>query len=283
MAETIVRRPPGQRVAALPLVASDTGLPPRGVRRLEGWGAMLGGVVGSRVMTGDPAELDNLLEAALNASGNERFDLLDEIRAHPALASLEVPESAGAAAVLLANSGDPSDLPNVARLSLVAHEGGIEGAGRIHAEASDKIALYTGRPQLYGTVMLEQNGEVVQPPVNPRVTDEERLALGVPTLAELHERMEQATIDLARERASKPGELPDGQRFCRVWTAPQPTELRARMATDGSAWADGDILTLVKETPVPFAVPPTFQLMSWPAGDGLQVLQVQIPRRRRAR
>ena len=228
--------------------------------------------------TGEQAELDDLLEAALNASGNERFDLLDEIRAHPELESLSSPESAGAAAVLLANSGDPSDLPNVARLSLVAHEGGIDGAGRIHAEASDKIALYTGRPQLYGTVMLEQNGEVVQPPVNPRVTDEERQALGVPTLAELHERMERATIDLARERANQPGLLPEGQRFCRVWTEPDPADLRARMATDGSAWADGDILTLVKETPVPFAVPPTFQLMSWPAGDGLQVLQVRVER-----
>ncbi len=227
---------------------------------------------------GSQPELDDLLEAALNAAGNDRFDLLEEIREHPGLESVRAPESAGAAAVLLANSGDPSDLPNVARLSLLAHEGGIDGAGRIHAEASDKIALYTGRPQLYGTVMLEQNGEVVQPPVNPRVTDEERAALGVPSLAELHERMEQATFDLARERAAKPGELPEGQRFCRVWTAPEPSELRARMAVDGSAWADGDILTLVKETPVPFAVPPTFSLMSWPAGDGLQVLQVRVER-----
>ncbi|MEM7095788.1 MAG: alpha/beta hydrolase-fold protein [Actinomycetota bacterium] len=229
-------------------------------------------------MSDVPPDIEDLIEAALRAEGNDRFDLIDELRRHPDLEGLHAPEAAGAAAALFAGSGDPSDLPAVARLSLLAHEAGISGAGRIHAEASDKIALYTGRPQLYGTVMLEQNGEIVQPPVNMSVSDEERVALGVPTLAELQERMAELTRELAVERAGQPGALPDGQPFCRVWTDPAPIDLRERMAVDGSAWADGDVLTLVKETPVPFAATPTFQLPSWDAGDGLQVLQLRIDR-----
>lgn len=228
-------------------------------------------------MDGSVDALADLLEAALRAEGDERFDLIDEIRVHPAIESLDGAE-AGAAAALLAGSGDPADLPNVARLSLIAHEAGIAGTGIIHAEASDKIALYTGRPQLYGTVMLEQNGEIVQPPVDDRVSDADRVALGVPPMAELQERMERLTHQLAVERAGQPGFLPDGQRFCRVWTEPTPDELRARMATDGSAWSDGDVLTLVTESPVPFAATPVFQVASWPAGDGLQVLQLRVER-----
>lgn len=228
-------------------------------------------------MDGSADALADLLEQALRANGDRRFDLIEEVRAHPALESLTDAE-AGAAAALLAGSGDPADLPNVARLSLVAHEAGVAGAGPIHAEASDKIALYTGRPQLYGTVMLEQNGEIVQPPVDHRVSDEDRIALGVPTMAELQDRMERLTHELAVERAGQPGVLPDGQRFCRVWTDPDPAEVRARMATDGSAWCDGDVLTLVSESTIPFAATPVFQLPSWPVGDDLQVLQLRVER-----
>ena len=224
----------------------------------------------------DPSLIE-LLQAALGAEGDERFDLTDQVRDHPGLDALEDAD-AGVAAVLLAGSGDPSDLPSVARLSLVAHEAGVPGAGRIHAEASDKIALYTGRPQLYGTVMLEQNGEIVQPPIDPRVSDDERGTLGVPSLAELQRRMQRLTRELAEERAGQPGVLPDGQRFCRVWTDPDPQELRERMRLEGSAWADGDVLTLVAESPVPVAATPVFTIPSWPVGDDLQVLQVRVER-----
>jgi len=221
--------------------------------------------------------LHALVERASEVGGDERFDLIDEIRAHALVDNL-AGEAAGAAARLLAGSGDPADLPTVARLSLIAHEAGVDGAGIIHAEASDKIALYTGRPQLYGTVMLEQYGEIVQPPVNQQVSDAERAALGVPSMAELHERMAQLTRQLATERAGQPAVLPDGQRWCRVWSDPDPAQLRARMAVDGTAWADGDVLTLVTESPVPVAATPLFQIESWSPGDGLQVLQLRVER-----
>jgi len=207
-----------------------------------------------------------------------RFDLLHEVREHPGLEDLTGDASFDAAR-LLASSGDPSDLPAVARLSLRAHQDGIDGAGLIHAEASDKIALYTGRPQLYGTVMLEHQGDIVQPPVDKRVGDDERAELGVPSLAELQQRMKTLGRRLAVDRADQPGWLPDGQRFCRVWTDPDPSDLRARMAAEGtSAWADGDVITFVAESDVPVTVVPAFPIESWDAGDGLQVLSLRVER-----
>jgi len=198
-------------------------------------------------------DLAGLLDDAERADDAERFDLLHELREHPALDELvDVP--AFRAARLLAASGDPGDLPAVARLSLRAHEGGVDGAGLIHAEASDKIALYTGRPQLYGTVMLEHQGDIVQPPVDKRVSDAERAELGVPSLAELHQRMASLSRKLAVDRAGQPGWLPDGQRFCRVWS------------------------DFVAESDSPVTVNPVFPIETWDAGDGLQVLSVRVER-----
>ena len=211
-----------------------------------------------------------VVAAAEAADDGDRFDLLHELREHPELDSATGAVAFGAAR-LLAGSGDPSDLPAVARLSLEAHQSGIDGAGLIHAEASDKIALYTGRPQLYGTVMLEHQGDIVQPPVDKRVSDDERAELGVPSLAELQRRMTALSRQLAVDRAEKPGWLPEGQRFCRVWTEPEPAELRARLAAEGAtAWADGDVITFVTESDSPITVTPVFPIESWDAGDGLQ-------------
>jgi enterochelin esterase-like enzyme len=229
-------------------------------------------------MSGD--DLQDLVERSELADDLDQMALIDQLRRHPALDDADTVNTGLAARVarLLVDGGEPGDLPNIVRLSLVAHEAEIEGAGLIHAEASDKIALYTGRPQLYGTVMFEHEGDIVQPPVNPAISDDQREALGVPPLGELQERMNRLSRELAVERAGQPGWLPDGQRYCRVWTDPDPADLRARMAVDGSAWADGDVLTLVAESPVPVAATPVFSMTSWHAGDGLQVLSMRVER-----
>lgn len=225
-------------------------------------------------------DLTSLLDAAEGAGGgsNDRFDLIDRLREHPGLESA-APEPALRAAKLLAASGDPSDLPVVAQLAGIAHQAELIGAGIVYAEATDKIALYQGLPQRYGTVMIEHQGEIVQPPVDQTVSDDERQALGVPSMAELHHRMQEVSRQLAVERAAKPGFLPPGERFCRVWTDPDPADLRARIAAEGTtAWADGDVLTFVTESPGPVAVTPVFPIPSWDAGDGLQVLSLRIER-----
>ena len=219
-----------------------------------------------------------VVATAEGASDSEQFDLLHELREHDQLDNADGQVAFGAAR-LLAASGDPSDLPSVARLSLQAHQDGIEGAGLIHAEASDKIALYTGRPQLYGTVMLEHQGDIVQPPVDKRISDQERAELGVPPMGELQRRMATLSRRLAVDRATQPGWLPEGQRFCRVWTNPEPAALRSRMATEGTtAWADGDIITFVAESASPVTVTPAFPIETWDAGDGLQVLSLRVER-----
>ncbi len=224
-------------------------------------------------------ELAQLLTDAEEAAGeDESFRLIDRLRSHPALTAAAGHEALRAAR-LLAVSGDPADLPAVAALAGRAHESGIDGAGVIHAEAVDKIALFQGRPQRYGTVMVEHQGDIVQPPVDPTVPDADRTALGVPTLGELRRRMREVSRQLAVERAATPGLLPRGERFCRVWTDPDPAELRARMAAEGaSAWADGDVLTFVCESPTPVAVTPVFPIPTWDAGDGLQVLSLRVER-----
>ncbi len=218
-------------------------------------------------------DLSALLAAAEAAT--DRFDLLDQLREHPGLAEAEPADTARAAA-LLAVSGDPADLPTVAQLAGRAHQADVPGAGIVYAEAVDKISLYQGQPQRYGTVMVEHQGDIVQPPVDPTVSDAERAELGVPSMAELQRRMEEVGKQMALERAAKPGYIPQGERFCRVWTDPDPAELRARMATDGSAWADGDVITFVCESPTPVAVTPVFPISSWDAGDGLQVLSLRV-------
>jgi enterochelin esterase-like enzyme len=212
------------------------------------------------------------------AEGTERFELIDRIRSHADLSTTDGVDALRAAR-LLAASGDPNDLPTVANLAGRAHRAGVEGAGPIHAEAVDKISLFRGGPQLYGTVMIEHQGEIVQPPVDPRVGDQERVALGLPTLAEMQQRMAEESRRMAIERAATPGALPPGQRFGRVWTQPKASDLRARMAAEGAgAWADGDILTFVCESEASVAVTPVFPMQSWAVGRGLQVLQVRVER-----
>ncbi len=229
---------------------------------------------------GPAPDLPALLTAAEAAGpdGPEGLALLDELRAHPHLGTLPGPEALRAARVL-AVSGDPGDLPAVAELAGRAHGEGVDGAGPIHAEAVDKIHLFQNRPQPYGTVMVEHQGEVVQPPVDPRTPDADRLALGLPTLAEMQERMVDASRRLASERAATPGALPPGHRFARVWTDPDPAEVRARLAAEGRpAWADEDVLTFAVEADGPVVVTPVFPIQTWAAGDGLQVLQVRVER-----
>ena len=75
-------------------------------------------------------DVTTVVDAAEAADENQRFDLLHELREHEALDAAQGAD-AFRAARLLAGSGDPSDLPAVARLSLQAHQDGFEGAGLI--------------------------------------------------------------------------------------------------------------------------------------------------------
>ncbi|MEL6985039.1 MAG: hypothetical protein AAFO29_21590, partial [Actinomycetota bacterium] len=203
-----------------------------------------------------PAELLRLLAVAeaAEADSPDAFAAIDAVRADPGVGTVDGLDALRVAR-LLAVSGDPNDLPTVAELAGRAHRSGVSGAGPIHAEAVDKIHLFQNQPQPYGTVMVEHQGEIVQPPVDHRVPDADRQALGLPTLAEMQDRMAEVSRQMATDRASAPGALPVGQRFARVWTDPDPSELRALLAAeDQPAWANGDILTFVVESVQPVIV-----------------------------
>jgi enterochelin esterase-like enzyme len=219
-----------------------------------------------------------LLARAEGSNETVRAELVPQIRSHPDLATA-TGDQALQAAILLADHGTLPDLPHASALAQMAHEDGVDGAGALYAMCTDKLALYSGQAQPYGTVSVEHQGEVVQPPVDPATTDEERRALGVAPLARLQADTDEANRELARQRAATPGDLPPGLPFARVWTDPDPADLRARMEAEGAqAWADGDVITFVTESPVPVAVTPVFPLPSWDAGDGLQVLSLRVDR-----
>ncbi len=221
-------------------------------------------------------ELAALLARVDEADDGERFVLAQQLRGHPGLADATGPDALRAA-LLLTDHGAVPDLPRAAALARRAHDDGVAGAGPIYARCADQLALYGGRPQPYGTVSIEHQGDIVQPPVDPTISDEERAEVGIAPLAELERSVEDTNRDRARRRAAEGGALPPSQPFVRVWTDPEPEALRARWAAEGAqAWADGDILTFVAESPGPVAVTPVFPLASWEVGDGLQVLSVRV-------
>ena len=220
-----------------------------------------------------------VVATAEGASDSEQFDLLHELREHDQLDNAGGQVAFGAAR-LLAASGDPSDLPSVARLSLQAHRDGIEGAGLIHAEASDKIALYTGRPQLYGTVMLEHQGDIVQPPVDKRISDQERAELGVPPMGELQRRMATLSRRLAVDRAAttrmatRRSTFLSGLDQSRTSRTALPDGHRGHHRLGRRRHA----ITFVAESASPVTVTPAFPIETWDAGDGLQVLSLRVER-----
>ena len=77
---------------------------------------------------------------------------------------------------------------------------------------------------------------------DPYVTDAQRAAAGRETVAE----RARALLAANRERAARryaTGGLPDGEDTQRVWCAPDPADLRARLGHERfTAWAEGDVL-----------------------------------------
>lgn len=224
-----------------------------------------------------PADLTNLLDALDEAPGDpaEADRLITELRDHAGVGEL-TGHDALRAARHLSGSGVGPDLMPAAELAMRAHNEGIDGAGLVFAEAADRIAVLSGRPQPFGTVAVHQNGEVSQAPVDRGVTDDQRAEFGVAPLAELTERIMAQTRDEARGLAEVEG-LPPGTPFARVWRDPDPAELRSRWESEGvSCWADGDELTIIGDEP--FVSTPVFGLTSWDAGGGLSVLTVRVER-----
>ena len=165
-----------------------------------------------------------------------------------------------------------------AELAMQAHLAGETDAGPVFAECADRLAVMSGRPQPFGSIAMQNYGDVSLAPVDYGVTDEQRAEFGIPPLAELRHRLEEESRRLARIRAEQGGLEPNTP-FMRVWRDPDPVELRARRVGEGaSCWADGDELTIIAEMDHPFMATPVLPMPSWDAGDGLQVVTVRIDR-----
>ncbi|MPY91932.1 MAG: hypothetical protein GEV08_02375 [Acidimicrobiia bacterium] len=178
--------------------------------------------------------------------------------------------------------GGPGGLDRAADLAWQAHGEGVEGAGATFATCADRLALYSGRPQRFGTVTLEHQGDLRLAPMDPTIPDEVRAQLGVPSLRQLGQQVDEANRERARTRAATPGEL-DGMPFARVWRDPTAAELRARWSAEGQpVWCDGDELTFVCDRPLAGAiVGPVFELPMWRVED-LLVLSVRVVEASRA-
>ena len=222
-------------------------------------------------------ELDQLLSEIEQADPVDIDRLLLDLRDHPSLETIDGPGALRAARAL-AGSGLYPDLPEAADLAMRAHRSGVADAGVLFAETADKIAAINGQAQPFGTLVVEHQGDMVQPPVDPGITDDQRAELGLPTLAEITAAAMAESHRRARERGAGAG-LREGEPFARVWHDPDPAALRQRWQDEGAqAWADGDELTFVTESDEPVVVTPVFPLATWDAGDGLQVLTVRVDR-----
>src|SRR4051794_2048002 len=236
-------------------------------------------------MTTTPRPLDELLdeaEAAAAAADTARYDLLDEVRAHPVLRAKATatpgdaggglhPSDALRAARLLFEHGEPQDLGLAGDLAWRAHQAGEAAAGPLFATCADRVAIYQGRPQRFGTVIQSYQGEAVLAPVDNSVPDEIRAQLGVPPVAELRVEVEQLNRRAARERAQDGGGLPEGLPFARVWRDPTLAELRSRLEAEGQpVWLDhNDEITFVCDRPLVGAiVGPVFEIPMWRVTDG---------------
>ena len=102
---------------------------------------------------------------------------------------LETESDLGWAAMTLTLSDREEHLETARKIAKAASELGDPRGGIAYAHASDKLAFHRGEDlQPYGTnfAYLHVIGRYdIQPPVDPRTSDLERRAMGVPSLAEL--------------------------------------------------------------------------------------------------
>jgi enterochelin esterase-like enzyme len=225
-----------------------------------------------------PSSLAELLDGLAAADDLDADRLVALLRDHPDLPTCD-PTLAFAAARALHAHGGSDDVVAAAELAARAVQAGVGDAGPLFAACADRLAVWSGRRQPYGTLTGEVNGELELVPVDPRTTDEARAAAGVPALTDLRAGVERANRDRAVQRAGDAG-LPRGARFCRIWRSPDAGELRRRWQGEGiPVWADGDELTIVHQDERAPIVGPVFGMVMWPVDDGgLFALTLRVER-----
>ena len=179
----------------------------------------------------------------------------------------------------------PQQLPIAGELAGRAHQAGVLGAGSLFAECADKVALMSGRPQRFGTVVLEHQGDLVMAPLDGVADDETRQSFGLPSLDEMRQNVTRQNKLRAQERYEAEG-LPAGQRFVRIWSEPSAEEVRQGLEQfPNGAWSNGNDLTLACRSDAAGIIPgPVFELPMWNVEDasGIQTdlwcIQIRVDR-----
>lgn len=129
----------------------------------------------------------------------ERYQLVHEWNANGTLVSADDFLWASAA---LVTSDATKDLDLASELALIAAELGESRGFTVQAEAADKLLVAQARPQRYGTQYIfepvHQRWKLY--PVDPLTSDVERRSMGVPSLAELLQKVEELNDALRKDK-----------------------------------------------------------------------------------
>ena len=179
------------------------------------------------------------------------------------LAELQGADALRAARALAIFAG-PQQLPIAGELAGRAHQAGVPGSGSLFAECADKVSLMSGRPQRFGTVILEHHGDLIMAPLDGVADDEARRSFGLPSLREMQLNVSEQNKLLAKSRYEELG-LPQGKPFCRIWSDPSADEVRRGLEQfPNGAWSEGNDLTLACRSEASGIIPgPVFELPMW--------------------
>lgn len=123
-------------------------------------------------------------EADADASGPAARARIAEVRSLHAVGRLGSPADHVHAARILVDSDVVAEV-ELAQAILLAVLSTQPGARPLAAVAFDRLRMFAGKPQKFGTQFVVRDGSRQQWPVEPLTTDSERAKWGLPPLAEL--------------------------------------------------------------------------------------------------
>jgi len=131
----------------------------------------------------------------------QRADKVREILAQPGQELSAIDQLH--AALVLVESDRPEDLDAAQMIALKSAESGENRGFRVAAEAQDRLLVKRGMAQRYGTQFVWEPVNRIWRlyPVDPRTSDAERKAMGVPTMSELKAREAKLNADFKAEEA----------------------------------------------------------------------------------
>ena len=207
--------------------------------------------------------IGDLLSQLENCDAETAPFFVRQLLQHEELPNLQGVEALRASRAIAVHAG-PQQLPIAGELAGRAHQAGIPAAGALFAECADKVALMSGRPQRFGTVVLEHQGDLVMAPLDGVADDDIRNDFGLPPLVDMRRGIDEQNRTRARDRAQNDG-LPPGQKFCRIWSDPTAADLRSGLAKyPEGTWANGDDLTIACQSEAAGIIPVSYTHLTLP-------------------